>query len=120
MAHFAELDQTGTVLRVIVVHNNELLDDGVESEAKGIAFCQSLFPGTTWVQASYSANFRKNYPGAGYTYDRQRDAFIPPQPYLSWGLDEDSCQWQAPAPYPNDNKNYTWDEPSLSWAEVTQ
>lgn len=115
MAHFAELDQAGTVLRVIVVHNNELLENGIESEAKGIAFCLSLFPGTTWVQASYNANFRKNYPGAGYIYDRQRDAFIPPQPYPSWVLDEATCRWQAPVPYPDDGSLYFWDEPTQTW-----
>jgi hypothetical protein len=62
MAHFAEIDETNTVVQVVVVHNNELLEDGIESEAKGIAFCQSLFGGT-WVQTSYNASIRKNYAG---------------------------------------------------------
>ena len=93
MAHFAEIDETNTVTQVIVVHNNELLQDGVESEAKGIAFCHSLFGGN-WVQTSYNRNFRKNYAGIGYSYDAVRDAFIPPEPTEGeWVLDEDTCQW---------------------------
>lgn len=94
MAHFAELDATNTVTQVIVVHNNELLDNGVESEAKGIAFCQSLFGGN-WVQTSYNASIRKNFAGIGYTYDSVRDAFIPPKPEEGeWILNEDTCRWE--------------------------
>ena len=94
MAHFAELDATNTVTQVIVVHNNELLDNGVESEAKGIAFCQSLFGGN-WVQTSYNASIRKNFAGIGYTYDPVRDAFIPPKPEIGeWILNEDTCKWE--------------------------
>lgn len=93
MAHFAELDEDLTVTRVIVVHNNELLDNGIESEAKGIEFCQSLFGGN-WIQTSYNGNFRKNYAGIGYSYDSIRDAFIPPKPNEGeWVLDENSCVW---------------------------
>jgi hypothetical protein len=119
MAHFAEIDAQGTVLRVIVVHNNELMDSGNESEPKGIAFCQSLFGGN-WMQTSYNATFRKNYAGAGFTYDAVRDAFIPPKPFASWVLNEDTCRWDAPVPYPTDGKFYTWDEPTLSWVELVQ
>lgn len=94
MAHFAELDANGIVTQVIVVNNSELLDNGVESESKGIAFCQSLFGGT-WVQTSYNANIRKNYAGIGYTYDEARDAFIPPKPEGdNWILDEETCNWK--------------------------
>ena len=94
MAHFAELDATNTVTQVIVVHNNELLDNGIESEAKGIAFCQSLFGGN-WVQTSYNASIRKNYAGIGCTYDPVRDAFIPPKPEEgNWVLNEDTCIWE--------------------------
>ena len=118
MAHFAQLDENNVVLQVIVVHNNELLDNGVESEAKGIAFCQTLFPGTTWVQTSYNANIRKNYAGIGFTYDAQRDAFIPPQPFSSWVLNETTCQWASPVPYPQDGKQYAWDEMQQNWVEV--
>ena len=94
MAHFAQLDETNIVTQVIVVHNNELLDNGVESEAKGIAFCQSLLNGT-WVQTSYNGNIRKNYAGIGYIYDPVRDAFIAPKAncHSEETLDETTCQW---------------------------
>ena len=93
MAHFAKLDDNNLVTEVIVVHNNELLDNGVESEAKGIAFCQSLFGGN-WIQTSYNGNIRKNYAGIGCSYDPVRDAFIPPKPTEGeWILDEDTCRW---------------------------
>jgi hypothetical protein len=121
MAHFAELGMNNVVLRVIVVHNNELLDEnGQESEAKGVAFCRSLFGGT-WVQTSYNANFRKNYAGEGFTYDSTRDAFIPPKPFASWVLNEDTCQWGSPVPYPTDvgtpeaPKRYVWNEETQQW-----
>jgi hypothetical protein len=126
MAHFAEIGLNNTVLRVVVVHNNELLDEnGVESEVKGVEFCRNLFGGT-WVQTSYNANFRKNYAGEGFTYDSTRDAFIPPKPYLSWVLNEDTCHWNAPVPYPTDvgtpesPKRYVWDEATTSWIEFTR
>jgi hypothetical protein len=118
MAHFAQLDDTNVVTQVIVVHNNELLENGVESEAKGAAFCQSLFGGE-WKQTSYNGIIRKNYAGIGYTYDVGRDAFIPPQPYPSWTLNEGTCTWQAPVPMPTDNKPYRWDESTLFWVEIT-
>ena len=118
MAHFAQLDENNVVLQVIVVHNNELLDNGVESEAKGIVFCHSLFPGTNWVQTSYNGNIRKNYAGIGFTYDAQRNAFIPPKPFPSWVLNDTTCQWEAPVPYPTNGKRYVWDEASQSWIEV--
>ena len=93
MAHFVQLDETNIVTQVIVVNNNELLDNGVESEAKGIAFCQSLLGGT-WVKTSYNATIRKNYAGIGFTYDATRDAFIPPKPTEgNWQLDETTCNW---------------------------
>lgn len=118
MAHFAEIGPDSVVIRVVVVNNNELLDNsGVEQEAKGVEFCQSLFGGT-WIQTSYNAKFRKNYAGAGFTYDSQRDAFIPPQPYSSWALNEDTCGWEAPVPMPTDGKMYKWDEATLSWVEL--
>ena len=117
MAHFAQLDSNNVVTQVIVVHNNELLDNGVENEAKGIAFCQSLFGGV-WKQTSYNGNIRKNFAGIGYTFDAGRNAFIPPKPYNSWTLDESTCQWTAPVTYPNDGKNYSWDESVTNWVEV--
>lgn len=96
MAHFAQLDENNLVTNVIVVHNNELLDEnGLESEAKGIEFCQTLFKGN-WIQTSYNGNIRKNYAGIGYIYDADRDAFIPPAPEGNLGLDENTCQWILP------------------------
>lgn len=115
MAHFAQLDENNVVTQVIVVHNNELMDNGVESETKGIAFCQSLFPGTKWRQTSYSGNMRKNYAGIGYTYNAIRDAFIAPQPFPSWVLDDATCQWKAPVPMPTDGQRYSWDEATQAW-----
>jgi hypothetical protein len=115
MAHFAELDETNIVKQVIVVHNNELLDEnGNESEQKGIDFCVAHYGGT-WVQTSYNATIRKNYAGSGFTYDPIRDAFIPPQPYPSWILNETTCQWEAPVPYPTDGKSYYWNEELQEW-----
>lgn len=119
MAHFAELDNNNIVKQVIVVSNNELLDEsGNESEQKGIDFCINLFGGR-WVQTSYNSTIRKNYAGQGYSYDSIRDIFIAPQPYLSWTLDTDA-KWQAPTPMPTEEgKFFAWDEPTLSWKEVT-
>jgi len=118
MAHFAQLDEHNEVLQVIVIHNNDCLDaDGNESEAAGVAFCQTLYPGTDWKQTSYNGNIRKNYAGVGYTYDQTRDAFIPPQPYPSWVLDETTCHWNAPTPIPVDGKFYSWNEAQLAWIE---
>lgn len=115
MAHFAKLNENNLVTQVIVVHNNELLDEnGQESEAKGAAFCQSLFGGT-WIQTSYSGSFRKNYAGVGFTYDSERDAFIPPKPFASWILNEETAQWEAPTPMPQDDQPYAWNEETTSW-----
>jgi hypothetical protein len=119
MAHFAQLDDQNIVMQVIVVANNELLLNGVESEDKGIAFCESLLGGK-WKQTSYNGNIRKNYAGIGYTFDESRNAFIPPQPYPSWTLIEETCQWTAPVLYPTDGKIYSWDESTLSWVEFIQ
>jgi hypothetical protein len=118
MAHFAQLNEDNIVTQVIVIHNNELLDEnGVEQESKGQQFCTNLLGGN-WVQTSYNASFRKNYAGIGFTYDSFRDAFIPPEHYPSWVLNEDTCQWEAPTAYPSDGKHYTWDEENTVWAEV--
>jgi hypothetical protein len=109
MAHFAEIDSDNKVIRVIVVSN--------DLEANGAQWCHDTFGGT-WVQTSYNATIRKNYAGQGYTWDSVRDAFIPPQPYPSWLLNEDTCQWEPPVPMPQDGQMYSWDEPSLSWATI--
>ena len=118
MAHFAEIGLNNTVLRVIVVHDNECLLDGVETESVGAEFCRNLFGGT-WVQTSYNGNIRKNYAGIDYTYDAQRDAFIPPKPFASWTLNEQTCLWDAPTPMPTDEKMYQWDEATTTWKEST-
>ena len=130
MAHFAELDETNIVKQVIAVHNNELLDEnGNESEAKGIAFCQSLFGGN-WIQTSYNRSFRANFAGIGYVYDPIRDAFYLPQPFPSWTLDENLI-WVPPVPMPvnpytPDQQEYwlepvyQWDETTLSWTVPTE
>ena len=120
MAHFAELENN-IVTRVIVVHNNELLDEnGIEQEANGIAFCQSHFGTDNWKQTSYNGTIRKNYAGIGYTYDEQRDAYIPPKPYASWLLNEDTCQWVSPVPHPTPvgDEGYYWDENTTSWVVI--
>ena len=118
MAHFAQLNEDNLVTQVIVVANQDTADkDGVENEAIGIAFCTNLLGGR-WVQTSYNAKIRKNYAGIGYKYDAELDAFIPPQPYASWTLNADA-QWEAPTPYPQDDKRYTWNEETLAWDEVT-
>jgi hypothetical protein len=118
MAHFAEINQNNTVLRVIVVENKDTsIPDGTEVESIGVAFCQRLFGGN-WVKTSYNGNIRKNYAGVGYTYDSGRDAFIPPKPFNSWVLNENTCQWEAPTPMPTDGKMYSWDEATTSWVET--
>lgn len=116
MAHFAQIDESGVVTRVIVVNNSDIMDaNGVESEEIGVRFCSNLLGGR-WVQTSYNANFRKNYAGVGYIYDSARDAFIPPSPYPSWILDEVTCNWTAPIPKPDGE--WEWDEESTTWKEV--
>lgn len=118
MAHFAELDSNNIVKQVIVVHNNELLDEnGQESEAKGQEFCHNLLGGN-WIQTSYNSSIRKNYAGVGYTYDSIRDAFIPPKPFNSWVLDEETCRWSPPTPMPFDGDVYKWNEETLSWNKI--
>ena len=119
MAHFAKLDENNVVLEVHCVHNNELMVDGVESEAKGVEFLVMWSGGYPfWKQTSYNKTFRKNYAGIGYTYDAQRDAFLPPQPFASWVLNEQTCQWDSPVPYPSDENKYVWDESTTSWVAL--
>lgn len=120
MAHFAQLDENNVVTQVIVVSNSDCQINGVESEEAGVVFCKTLFGADTkWKQTSYNGNQRKNYAGIGFTYDAGRDAFIPPKPYASWILNEDTCQWDAPVPHPNDEQIYRWDEYTVSWVIVS-
>ena len=118
MAHFAQLNDENLVTQVIVVANSDTADsDGMENEAVGAAFCANLLGGT-WKQTSYNARIRKNYAGIGYKYDADLDAFIPPQPYASWVLNNDTAQWEAPGAYPTDGGRYTWNEETLTWDAV--
>ena len=121
MAYFAKLDENNIVLEVLAVNNNELLQDGIESETKGIQFLIDWSGGySNWKQTSYNRRIRKNYAGIGYTYDSARDAFIPPQPFPSWVLNEETCQWDAPVAMPVDDQRYYWDEPTISWMVINE
>ena len=119
MSHFAEVDESNTVLRVIVVADSDTADEnGVENDSIGEAFCADLLGGT-WKRTSYSGSYRQGFAGIGYTYDEARDAFIGPQPFPSWGLDNNAV-WQPPTPMPDDGLLYNWDEDTTSWVEVTE
>jgi hypothetical protein len=120
MAHFAKLDKDNVVTEVHVVNNIEMLAaDGSESEVMGVAFLIRWSGGySNWKQTSYNGKIRKNYAGIGYVYDATRDAFIPPQPYPSWVLNETTCLWDAPTPMPTDGQRYVWDEPTTSWVVI--
>lgn len=120
MAHYAELDANNMVLRVIVVSNeDESTPDGTTVESIGVAFCQRLFGGD-WVKTSYNNNIRKRYAGIGYTYNSSLDAFVPPQPYPSWTLDNATADWVPPVPMPTDGKKYVWNEATQSWDAVDE
>ena len=122
MAHFAEIDENSIVTRVLVVDNaNE--DNGQEFLANTLGL------GGTWIKTSYNTSggvhnnggtpLRKNYAGIGYSYDAQRDAFIPPKPFNSWVLNEDTCLWNAPTPMPvEEGKMFRWVEEDLNWQEI--
>ena len=136
MAHFAKLDINNIVEMVVVVDDTDVFDpNGNESEISGIQFLKNLLGlETTWLKTSYNTRggiyrhsitnepledqskaFRKNYAGIGYTYDEQRDAFIPPKPFPSWILNEFSCLWEAPIPRPTGNNVYIWNEETQTW-----
>ena len=117
MAHFAKLGVGNIVERVSVVNNSVIRDEnGIEQEKLGVDFLNKLYnTRDVWKQTSYNGNFRKNYAGIGFQYDQQRDAFIPPKPFNSWILDENTCRWKAPIPYPQDNNKYNWNEQNQSW-----
>jgi len=104
MAHFARIDKNNIVKSIHVVDNDNLLnEEGIEEENFGIAYLNKVHGvGFTWMQTSYNNNFRKNYAGIGFSYDKERDAFIPPKPYESWILNEDTYQWDPP----DDEKKY--------------
>ena len=116
MSHFAQIDENNIVVNVIVAEQ-DFIDSGAVGDP------------STWIQTSYNTSagvhrlggtpLRKNYAGIGYTYDVTRDAFIPPSPFASWILNEDTCQWEAPTQMPTDDKLYTWNEETVSWIEFT-
>ena len=126
MASFAKIGLNGKVIEVLSV-NNEVLKDsnGVEQESIGVDFLTKLTGWAIWKQTSYNTNsgvhtkggipFRKNHAGIGYTYDEDRDAFIPPKPYNSWILNEVTFRWEAPISHPQDDNNYKWNEQNQSW-----
>lgn len=116
MASFAKIGLNNKVIEVLSV-NNEVLKDsnGVEQESIGVDFLTKLTGWAIWKQTSYNGNFRKNHAGIGYTYDEDRDAFIPKKPYASWVLNETTCLWEAPVVMPNDGQKYNWNEQNQTW-----
>jgi hypothetical protein len=126
MASFAKIGLNGKVIAVVSVVNDVLKDsNGVEREELGIQFLNELYKWPIWKQTSYNTvggvhnnggtPFRKNHAGIGYTYDEDRDAFIPKKPYNSWILNETTCQWESPTPIPTDGQRYTWNETTKNW-----
>ena len=126
MASFAKIGLNNKVIEVLSVVNEVLHDsNGVEQEVNGIDFLTKLTGYPLWKQTSYNTNagvnteggtpLRKNHAGIGYTYDETRDAFIPPKPFNSWILNEQTCNWTSPVPYPTDGKLYSWDETTKNW-----
>jgi len=103
MNYFAEI-KNGIVQRVIVA-NQDFIDSGSVGDPE------------MWVQTSYSGGVRKNFAGIGYVYDKERDVFIPPQPYFSWNLNENTCQWEPPVKMPTDGKMYAWNEKIKNWVK---
>jgi hypothetical protein len=107
MAHFAKINKETRIVETVIVATQ--------------AHINSLNDFEDWVQTSYNGNIRKNYAGIGYTYDKQRDAFIPPKPFASWTLNEETCQWVSPVAKPEyDGKMYVWNEEAQHWDEVTE
>ena len=126
MASFAKIGLNGKVIEVQSVVNEVLHDsNGVEQESIGIDFLTKLTGWSIWKQTSYNTiggvhklggtPFRKNHAGIGFTYDEDRDAFIPPKRYPSWLLNEDTCLWECPVAYPTDGQNYKWNEINQTW-----
>ena len=126
MAYFAKLGTGNIVEKVISINNSVITDsNGVEQEQLGIDFINKLYnTNDVWKQTSYNNNIRKNYAGIGYTYDSQRDAFIPSKPYNSWVLNEDTCLWNAPVAKPTteleENQYYSWNEDIINWEIKTR
>jgi hypothetical protein len=130
MASFAKIGLNSKVIEVLSVVNEVLHDaNGVEQESIGIDFLTKLTGYPLWIQTSYNTHsgvhdnggtpLRKNHAGIGYTYDEDRDAFIPKKPFNSWLLNETTCNWEAPVAKPNDGKRYNWNETNLTWDLTT-
>ena len=122
MAHFAELNSSNEVLRVIVVSNDDVDANGGDQHADAETFVTTIVPhstgGVAWKQCSYNNNFRKQYVGKGATYDSSKDIFIAAKPYPSWTLNNNS-DWEAPVNKPDDRKMYNWNETDRQWEEIT-
>ena len=116
MSHFAQLDSNNTVISVLVIEQ-DVIDTGLFGEPT--SFVQTSYNTYGGVHQLGGTPLRKNYAGIGFTYDSTRDAFIPPTPYPSWILNEDTCLWEAPTPMPTDDKSYAWDEETTSWLEIS-
>lgn len=120
MTHFAKLDENNTVIEVL---RGRQEDDGKEAdlcERTGDIYRQTSYNTRAGIHLLNGTPFRKNFAGIGFIYDQNRDAFIEPQPFPSWVLDEFSCTWQPPTPQPDANLDYQWDESSLTWIEVVR
>lgn len=123
MGYFAQIDENGIVQQVISISNDVLNEPEFtfpDTEPVGRVFISKVLglPGE-WKQTSFNGNFRGRYAGIGYRYDSERDEFIPPQPFPSWSLNEDTCLWESPIPYPEDGKIYTWNEENGVWEEIS-
>ena len=111
MSHWAEIDENNIVLRVLVGDNDDPNgDEGYQWLIDNI--------GGSWIKTSFNGNIRKRYAGIGYLYNSELDAFIPPKPFNSWILNEDTCLWDSPIEYPKDGKEYVWNEDILNWQEI--
>ena len=125
MAHYAFLDDNNVVTEVIVGRDEDEVVDGISDweayygELRSQRCVRTSYNTHGGEHQSGGTPFRKNYAGIDFTYDESRDAFIPPQPYPSWVLNETTCLWDAPVAYPDDGLMYNWDEASQSWQEVT-
>jgi len=122
MAHYAFLDENNVVTEVIAGNTEGGLIDWESHYGafRGQACKRTSYNTHGGIHGSGGTPFRKNYAGIGYTYDATRDAFIPPQPYASWALNETSCLWEAPVAYPDNGNMYRWDEDTTNWVEITE
>jgi len=118
MAHFAQLDENNIVVQVIVGVDEPHDGEAIYFQTTGKVWKKTSYNTVGGVHSLGGTPFRKNYAGIGFTYDAQRDAFIAPQPFPSWVLDEQACQWNPPIQYPSDDKRYQWDEQTTSWKEI--